>query len=84
MVGGRGEELSVWTVTVAGRIMVRQGVTATAPEGTGWIHIPIPASREVSQLSVAPSGLWIIPYVCKCSKMLSAKWQMLAKCSFLF
>ena len=56
MVGGRGEELSVWTVTVAGRVMVRQGVTVTAPEGTGWIHIPTPTGREVSQLSVAASG----------------------------
>jgi hypothetical protein len=57
MVGGRGDELCVWTVTVAGRVMVRQGVTPTAPEGTGWIHIPTPTGREVSQLSVAASGL---------------------------
>ncbi len=60
MVGGRGEELCVWTVTVAGRVMVRQGVTATAPEGTGWMHIPVPAGREVSQISVSPSGKGVL------------------------
>ena len=61
--GGREEELMVWSVTVAGRVMVRQGVTNTCPEGTGWLNIPTPIGKEVSQLSVAPSGLvWAVTW----------------------
>jgi len=44
-------------------VMVRQGVTDTAPEGTGWLNIPTPTGKEVSQLSVAPSGLvWAVTW----------------------
>ena len=39
---GDPDELFVWTVTVLGRVYVRQGVTANCPEGTGWLHIPTP------------------------------------------
>jgi len=61
--GGREEELMVWSVTVAGRVMIRQGVTDTCPEGTGWLNIPTPTGKEVSQLSVAPSGLvWAVTW----------------------
>jgi len=61
--GGRDDELMVWTVTMAGRVMVRQGVTNTCPEGLGWLNIPTPEGKEVSQLSVAPSGLvWAVTW----------------------
>ena len=61
--GGKDDELMVWSVTVAGRVMVRQGVTDTCPEGTGWLNIPTPTGKEVSQLSVAPSGLvWAVTW----------------------
>ena len=61
--GGNEAELMVWAVTVAGRIMVRQGVTDSNPEGSGWIHIPTPTGKEVSQLSVAASGLvWAVTW----------------------
>lgn len=39
---GAPDELQVWAVTVLGRVVVRQGVVATCPEGTGWLHIPTP------------------------------------------
>jgi len=61
--GGNENELQVWTVTVAGRVMVRQGVTQTSPEGSGWMHIPTPTGKDVSQLSVAASGLvWAVTW----------------------
>ena len=57
------KELMVWVVTVAGRVMVRQGVTSSNPEGSGWIHIPTQTGKEVSQLSVAASGLvWAVTW----------------------
>ncbi len=39
---GDPSELQVWTVTILGRVFARQGVTATCPEGTGWLRIPTP------------------------------------------
>ena len=56
-------ELQVWAVTVGGRVVVRQGVTSSCPEGRGWLHVPTPLGREVAQLSVAPSGLvWAVTW----------------------
>ena len=61
--GGDENEIMVWAVTVAGRVMVRQGVTRNNPEGSGWIHIPTQTGKEVSQLSVAASGLvWAVTW----------------------
>ena len=61
--GGIENELMVWTVTITGRLMVRQGVTDNNPEGSGWIHIPTETGREVSQVSVAASGLvWAVTW----------------------
>ncbi len=39
---GDPNELQVWAVTVLGRLFVRQGVTASCPEGTGWLRMPTP------------------------------------------
>ena len=61
--GGNEDELQVWSVSVAGRVMVRQGVTSTNPEGSGWMHIPTPTGKDVSQLSVTASGLvWAVTW----------------------
>ena len=55
--------VKVWAVTVGGRVVVRQGVTSSCPEGKGWLHVPTPVGREVAQLSVAPSGLvWAVTW----------------------
>ena len=54
---GDPDEVMVWTVTVMGRVMVRQGVTASCPEGTGWLHINTPDGCEISQGSVQQSRL---------------------------
>ena len=39
---GDPTEQAVWAVTVLGRVVVRQGVTTSCPEGTGWLHITTP------------------------------------------
>ena len=63
LAGGRQGELQVWVVTVGGKVMVRHGVTDTCPEGRGWLNIPTQTGREVSQVSVAPSGLvWAVTW----------------------
>jgi hypothetical protein len=49
---GDPNETVVWAVTVLGRIMVRQGVTSTCPEGTGWLHINTPSRWESLGLNV--------------------------------
>ena len=60
---GNPEETMVWTVTVMGRVMVRQGVTASCPEGTGWLHINTPDGCEISQVATSPSGLvWAVTW----------------------
>lgn len=41
--------------------MFRVGVSTTSPEGLRWSAIKLPASYEVSQVSVGPSGLvWAV------------------------
>ena len=47
----RSGELQVWAVTVGGKVMVRQGVTSSCPEGAGWLRIPTSTGKEVSQVS---------------------------------
>ena len=60
---GNPEEGFVWAVTVTGKVYVRQGVTNTCPEGSGWLPIPIPEKCEVNQISVGPTGLvWAITW----------------------
>ena len=60
---GDPSERTVWAVTVLGRVMVRQGVTFSSPEGNGWMPIQTPNSCEVSQISVSPSGLvWAVTW----------------------
>ena len=60
---GDPNELQVWAVTVLGRVVVRQGVTTTSPEGTGWLSINTPNNCEVGQISVAASGLaWAVTW----------------------
>ena len=60
---GDPSETVVWAVTVMGRVMVRQGVTASCPEGTGWLHINTPNGCEISQISSSASGLvWAVTW----------------------
>ena len=43
--------------------MVRQGVTSQCPQGGGWLNIPTSRGSEVSQVSVARSGLvWAVTW----------------------
>ena len=44
----------MWAVTVGGKVLVRQGVTGTCPEGAGWLGIPTSTGKEVSQVSLEP------------------------------
>ena len=60
---GDPDEAFVWAVTVLGKVYVRQRVTTTSPEGSGWLHIPTPDRCEVSQISVGPTGLvWAVTW----------------------
>ena len=60
---GDPDESFVWAVTVLGRVYVRQRVTTTSPEGSGWLPIPTPDRCEVSQISVGPMGLvWAVTW----------------------
>ena len=60
---GNPEEGLVWAVTVTGKVYVRQGVTNSCPEGSGWLHIPVPDKCEVNQISVGPTGLvWAVTW----------------------
>ena len=35
---------------MGGRVLYRQGVTSTCPEGVGWLSVPTHTNREVSQV----------------------------------
>uniref|UniRef100_A0A8C4N964 Tectonin beta-propeller repeat containing 1b n=1 Tax=Eptatretus burgeri TaxID=7764 RepID=A0A8C4N964_EPTBU len=51
--------LSVWAVTVDGKIKFRLGVTRDTPEGIGWQTVETPS--QVLQLSCSPSSLvWAV------------------------
>ena len=67
MAGVREGELQVWSVTLAGKVKVRQGVRSCCPQGTGWLNIPTTFGKEVSQVSVAPSGVvWAVTWQGSC------------------
>ena len=60
---GDPDEIFVWAVTITGRLFVRQSVTTTCPEGSGWLHVTTPEKCEVSQISVGPTGLvWAVTW----------------------
>ncbi|XP_077979887.1 tectonin beta-propeller repeat-containing protein 1-like [Glandiceps talaboti] len=48
--------LTVWTVSVLGRVFVREGINANCPEGTQWQEVTIDPDKEVVQISVGPQG----------------------------
>lgn len=61
--GSSSGNLLVWAITAHGRVMLRTGVTTTAPEGLRWTAISTPSGCEVSQISVGPTGLvWAVLY----------------------
>ncbi|CAG0914640.1 unnamed protein product [Notodromas monacha] len=61
MPAGNADEISVWGVTVRGRVMFRKNVLETNPEGSSWIHVPSPTNLEACQISVGPTGLtWAV------------------------
>lgn len=47
----------VWAVTSHGRVMFRNGVSTTAPEGLKWLAISTPTGCEVVQISVGATGM---------------------------
>lgn len=47
----------MWAVTSHGRVMFRNGVSTTSPEGLKWGAIPTPSGCEVCQISVGATGM---------------------------
>ena len=47
----------VWAVTSHGRVMFRNGVSTTSPEGLKWVAISTPSGCEVCQISVGATGM---------------------------
>lgn len=61
--GGQKEHLSVWAVTILGKIVFRENVQRLSPEGTNWKNIDVPQGFEVSQISCGPTGLvWAVSW----------------------
>ncbi|XP_046393744.1 tectonin beta-propeller repeat-containing protein [Ischnura elegans] len=64
IVGAPKGHLSVWAVTAKGRVLYREGVTWTCPEGVGWSEVAVGSSeeaQEVKQVGVGPMGdAWCI------------------------
>ncbi|XP_045618254.2 tectonin beta-propeller repeat-containing protein isoform X1 [Procambarus clarkii] len=61
--GDDPDKLMVWGVTALGRIMVREGVDGTCPEGCGWGHIPTPPDQDVTSVSIGRSGrIWAVTW----------------------
>ncbi|XP_053646773.1 tectonin beta-propeller repeat-containing protein isoform X2 [Cherax quadricarinatus] len=57
------DKLMVWCVTALGRIMVREGVDGTCPEGCGWAHVPTPPDQDVTSVWVGRSGrVWAVTW----------------------
>lgn len=48
--------LSVWAVTSKGRIIFRQGVSASSPEGLRWMTVKAAQGCEAMQISVGSTG----------------------------
>lgn len=61
---GDPDELLVWAVTVTGQVHLRQGVRLSqCPEGTGWLHVPLPERCQACRIGVGPTGLvWALTW----------------------
>ncbi|KAK6170342.1 hypothetical protein SNE40_018755 [Patella caerulea] len=54
--------LSVWTITINGKVYVRKNVCINCPEGDSWEHIPTDTLGLVN-ISVGPTGLvWAVTW----------------------
>ncbi|XP_042223768.1 tectonin beta-propeller repeat-containing protein 1-like isoform X2 [Homarus americanus] len=61
--GDDPDRLMVWGVTALGRVMVREGVDGTCPEGCGWMHIQTPPDHDVTSVWVGRSGrVWAVTW----------------------
>lgn len=57
------DRLMVWAVTALGRVMVREAVDGTCPEGCHWSHVPTPTDKDVTSVSVGRSGrVWAVTW----------------------
>lgn len=57
------DRLMVWAVTALGRVMVREEVDGTCPEGCRWSHVPTPPDKDVTSVSVGRSGrVWAVTW----------------------
>jgi len=55
--------LSVWALTFCGKLLYRDGIAQSCPEGTQWIRIDGCEDFNLTQVSVGPSGLlWAIQW----------------------
>ena len=53
----------VWGVTALGKIMVREGVTGSCPEGYQWTHVETPEDADVTSLWVSRAGhVWAVTW----------------------
>ncbi|CAG0888008.1 unnamed protein product [Cyprideis torosa] len=56
-------DLSVWAVTVQGRVLFRTCVSDQNPEGKEWVHVSSPSGTDAFQISVGPTGLtWAVTW----------------------
>lgn len=57
------DRLMVWAVTALGRVMVRDGVDGSCPEGCRWTHIQTPPDKDVTSVCAGRSGrVWAVTW----------------------
>eukprot|EP00795_Rhopilema_esculentum_P009346 gene9346-17049_t len=55
--------LAVWALTFCGKVLYREGISQSCPEGTGWVRLNSSEDLNLVQISVGPSGLlWAVQW----------------------
>ncbi|KAB7496833.1 hypothetical protein Anas_05130, partial [Armadillidium nasatum] len=53
----------VWAITAFGKIVVREGICSTSPEGKRWVYVGTPSDQDVTCLSVGRTGrVWALTW----------------------
>lgn len=60
--GHKCESISLWAVTVSGKVLYRSDVSLIHPEGTDWINVPVPGEQIKSVSCGANKLLWALNY----------------------
>ncbi|RXG72760.1 Tectonin beta-propeller repeat-containing protein [Armadillidium vulgare] len=63
VLGEDPDKYMVWAITAFGKIVVREGICSTSPEGKRWVYVGTPSDQDVTCISVGRTGrVWALTW----------------------